>query len=119
MSDVNWRLLMRRRDHTFKAPVPELTARLGLPNACNECHDDQSPEWATAKMDAWWGDGARRAREVRVATAMYAAAANDPAALGTLAALAVDRSHGPVVRGSAAEFMGRLALRLERQAVTG
>ena len=44
MSDVNWRLLNRRRDHTFQAPVPENTARFGIPNACTTCHEDRSPE---------------------------------------------------------------------------
>ena len=26
MSDVNWRMLVRRRDHTFRPPNPEMTA---------------------------------------------------------------------------------------------
>ena len=63
MSDVNWRLLMRRRDHTFQPPVPETTAAFGVPNACTTCHDDKTPEWAARQMDAWWGDGERRAEE--------------------------------------------------------
>jgi len=46
MSDVNWRLLIRRRDHTFQPPVPENTAQFGIPNACTTCHDDRTPEWA-------------------------------------------------------------------------
>src|SRR5687768_5636611 len=46
MSDVNWRLLIRRRDHTFQPPVPENTAQFGIPNACTTCHDNRSPEWA-------------------------------------------------------------------------
>ena len=74
MSDVNWRLLMRRRDHTFQPPVPETTAAFGVPNACTTCHDDKPPEWAARQMDAWWGDGPRRARSARVATTMYQAA---------------------------------------------
>ena len=52
MSDVNWRLLIRRRDHTFQPPVPEITAAFGVPNACTTCHDDRSPEWAARQMDA-------------------------------------------------------------------
>ena len=62
MSDVNWRLLIRRRDHTFQPPVPENTAQFGIPNACTTCHDDRTPEWAAKQMDAWWGDGDRRAQ---------------------------------------------------------
>ena len=68
MSDVrNWRLLIRRRDHTFQAPVPENTARFGVPNACTTCHDNRSPEWAATQMTAWWGDGDRRAKAASLA----------------------------------------------------
>lgn len=41
ISDVNWRLLTRRRDHTFEPPVPETTAAFGAPNGCTTCHDDR------------------------------------------------------------------------------
>jgi predicted CXXCH cytochrome family protein len=111
MSEVNWRLLMRRRDHTFKPPVPELTARLGIPNACNTCHDDRTPEWAVAQMDRWYGDGARRRRELGQATAFYEAAEERLEALPALAAILVDRGRDPIARASAAEWMGRLVLK--------
>lgn len=109
MSDVNWRLLMRRRDHTFQAPVPETTAAFGVPNACTTCHDEKSPEWAARQMDAWWGDGARRASSVSVARTLYAAGTGDTSSLPGLASLAVDRSNGAVIRASALEDIGRLA----------
>jgi predicted CXXCH cytochrome family protein len=109
MSDVNWRLLIRRRDHTFQAPVPETTAAFGVPNACTTCHDDKTPEWAARQMDAWWGDGERRAKSTRVATTMYAAGAGDATALPGLASVAVDRTQGAVLRASAAEYIGALA----------
>ncbi|MBI2835211.1 MAG: hypothetical protein HYX76_12375, partial [Acidobacteria bacterium] len=111
MSDVNWRLLNRRRDHTFAAPVPELTARYGVPNACTTCHDNRSPEWALAVMDQWYGDGERRQAAVRVADTMYRAGANDLSALPDLARLLVDRRQGMAIRASAAEFIGRLIVR--------
>lgn len=109
MSDVNWRLLIRRRDHTFAPPVPELTAKYGEPNSCTMCHDERPPEWAARVMDAWYGDGARRAAVVRVADTFYAAGSGDASALPGLARLSVDRRQGPPIRASAAEFIGRLA----------
>ena len=108
MSDVNWRLLTRRRDHTFAAPVPEMTATFGVPNACTTCHDNRAPEWAVRQMDAWYGDGQRRAGAMRVAEAFYQAGAGDPASLPALASLTVDRSKGMLVRASAAEFIGQV-----------
>lgn len=108
MSDVNWRLLIRKRDHTFQAPVPENTARFGIPNACTTCHDERSPEWAVRQMDDWWGDTARRGKSVTLADTMYRAGSGDVATLPGLARLAVDRSQGLLVRASAAEYIARL-----------
>ncbi len=108
MSDVNWRLLMRRRDHTFAPPVPEITARYGTPNACTTCHEARSPEWAAATMDTWYGNAARRRAVVDVADTVYRAGSGDRTALDPLGALAIDRSRGSLLRASAAGFIGRL-----------
>jgi predicted CXXCH cytochrome family protein len=110
MSDVNWRLLIRRRDHTFQAPVPEMTTSYGVPNACTTCHDNRSPEWAARQMDAWWGDTERRQKTVSIADTMYRAGTGDASVLPELARLAVDRSNGTLIRASAVEFMEQLAL---------
>ncbi|MGE0362297.1 MAG: cytochrome c3 family protein [Vicinamibacterales bacterium] len=109
MSDVNWRLLMRRRDHTFQPPVPETTAAFGVPNACTTCHDDKTPEWAARQMDAWWGDTERRQKSTRLATTMYQAGSGDASAVPALAGVAVDRTQGAVLRASALEYIGALA----------
>jgi predicted CXXCH cytochrome family protein len=109
MSDVNWRLLNRRRDHTLQAPVPENTTRFGIPNACTTCHDDKSPEWAAKQMNEWWHDDARRAKWVTVAEVMYRAGSGDGSTLPELAKVAVDRSQGLIIRASAADYIGRLA----------
>jgi len=108
MSDVNWRLLIRRRDHTFAAPVPEITAKYGVPNGCTTCHDGRTPEWAARTMDEWYGDRDRRDGALRVADAFYLAGAGDPVSLPVLASLAVDRSKGMLIRASAAEFIGQV-----------
>src|SRR5436190_1473539 len=111
MSDVNWRLITRRRDHTFQPPVPEMMSRFGAPSACNTCHEDKSPEWAAKTMDAWYGNGERRRAVVAAAEILYRAGAGDSAALPEVARLAVDRSRGSLVRASAAEFAGQLIAR--------
>jgi predicted CXXCH cytochrome family protein len=108
MSDVNWRLLNRRLDHTFQAPVPELTARFGIPNACTTCHEDRAPEWAAAVLDEWYGNEPKRSLVVSVADTMYRAGAGDVTVLPQIASLAVDRRQGALIRASAAEFAGRL-----------
>jgi hypothetical protein len=111
MSDVNWRLITRRRDHTFQPPVPEMTARYGVPNACTTCHEDKTPEWAASTMDTWYGNGDRRRAVVAMADVLYRAGAGDTGVLSEVVRLAVDRSHGALIRASAAEFAGQLLAR--------
>ena len=118
MSDVNWRMLGRRRDHTFSPPVPETTAQFGIPNSCTTCHDDRTPEWAAKQMDQWWGDGARRAKSLSLADTMYRAGSGDATTLPALAKLAVDRSEGMLVRASAAAYIGRLVSESRNGGVT-
>jgi predicted CXXCH cytochrome family protein len=111
MADVNWRLITRRRDHTFQPPVPELTVRFGEPNACTTCHEDKSPEWAIAVMDRWYENADRRRKVVAMADTIYRAGAGDTSVAADVARLAVDRSLGAPIRASAAEFVGQLLAR--------
>jgi len=39
-----------RHDHSFRIPRPDLSASLGLPNACNQCHTDRKADWAAAEI---------------------------------------------------------------------
>src|SRR5262249_17919376 len=94
--------------HTFQPPVPELSARYGVPNACTTCHDDKSPEWAAAAIDRWYGNGERRRAIVAMSDTIYRAGAGDTKVLPDIAHLAADRSHGALIRASAAEFAGQL-----------
>src|SRR5262245_7269635 len=34
--------------HIFRVPLPDLSVKLGTPNACNDCHGDRSGEWAAS-----------------------------------------------------------------------
>lgn len=44
-----------RHDHGFTIPDPLLTKQLEIPNACNRCHKDQSPDWALGYVEKWYG----------------------------------------------------------------
>ncbi|MBK1855263.1 tetratricopeptide repeat protein [Verrucomicrobiaceae bacterium 5K15] len=45
-----------RRDHGFHVPDPQMTKELGIPNACNKCHEDQDTDWAIKWTNTWFGD---------------------------------------------------------------
>jgi tetratricopeptide (TPR) repeat protein len=44
-----------RRDHSFRVPRPDLSVKLGTPNACNDCHKDRSAQWAADSTAKWYG----------------------------------------------------------------
>ncbi len=44
-----------RRDHSLRIPRPDQTLSLGVPNACNSCHQDQSAQWAADHVQQWYG----------------------------------------------------------------
>ena len=44
-----------RHDHSLRIPRPDLSVRLGTPNACNSCHADKTPQWAADAVQSWHG----------------------------------------------------------------
>jgi predicted CXXCH cytochrome family protein len=45
----------RRHDHSLRIPRPDLSVKLGTPNACNDCHADKSAQWAADTIEQWLG----------------------------------------------------------------
>ncbi len=43
-----------RRDHSLRVPRPDLSVQYGVPNACNQCHEDRSPQWAADWILEWY-----------------------------------------------------------------
>jgi len=48
-----------RRDHSFRIPRPDLTAKTGVPNACNHCHKDKTTAWSQSYIIKWYGERTR------------------------------------------------------------
>ena len=49
-----------RADHSFRIPRPDLSVKLGVPNACTQCHQDKDDEWATENTRSWYPSSIRR-----------------------------------------------------------
>jgi tetratricopeptide (TPR) repeat protein/nitrate/TMAO reductase-like tetraheme cytochrome c subunit len=49
-----------RHDHSFRVPRPDLSVKLGTPNACNDCHRDRKAQWAAQAVARWHGDSRRQ-----------------------------------------------------------
>jgi predicted CXXCH cytochrome family protein len=88
-----------RHDHSFRVPRPDLSAKLGTPNACNDCHKDKSAEWAASLIEGWYGP-ARKGFQT-YAEAFHAAWADQLDAASLLAAVAADRNAPAFARASA------------------
>jgi tetratricopeptide (TPR) repeat protein len=43
-----------RHDHSIRVPRPDLSVKLGVPNACNNCHDDKDAKWALSETNKWY-----------------------------------------------------------------
>jgi formate-dependent nitrite reductase cytochrome c552 subunit len=46
----NFMIVDPRRDHSFRVPRPDISAKLGTPSVCTKCHTSQSFEWATNQI---------------------------------------------------------------------
>lgn len=95
----------RRHDHGFRIPQPDLSVKFGTPNACNDCHKNQSAQWAAEKIAGWFGE--RKPDERAYAAAFHAAWADQPDAQRLLVTLGSSAGVPAYARASAlAELPG-------------
>ncbi len=92
-----------RRDHSMRIPRPDLSARLGTPNACTRCHTNRSPRWAAAAVRRWHGPQAPQ--DARYAEAIAAGRAGARDAEGLLIALAAETAQPAIVRATALDLL--------------
>jgi len=89
----------RRHDHSFRVPRPDLSAQLGTPNACNDCHGDKTAEWAASAIERWHGPTRKGLQNY--AEAFHAAWTGRGDAAALLAQVAADPKAPAFVRASA------------------
>jgi len=89
----------RRHDHGFRVPRPDLSARLDIPNACNDCHVDKSAQWAASAIERW--HGATRKAFQNYVEAFYGAWNDRADAAALLGMVAADPNSPGFVRASA------------------
>jgi Flp pilus assembly protein TadD len=96
----------RRHDHSFRVPRPDLSAALGTPDACTDCHAGRDAPWAAARIAEWHGEAQRR--EPHWGSALAAGRAAAPGAAGQLLTLAGDRAAPGIARATALSLLGNL-----------
>lgn len=95
----------RRHDHGFRVPRPDLSAALGTPNACAECHQDRGPSWAAEAVVKWYGP--TRARGPGYAAALAAGRTWTAGADRQLMSVIADATVPAIVRASAVGLLER------------
>jgi predicted CXXCH cytochrome family protein len=96
-----------RHDHSFRIPRPDISVKLGTPNACNDCHRDKPPEWSAAAIELWHGPDRKGFQNYAAA---FNSAWNDQAdAAKLLAAVATDGNAPAIARASALSELGTRA----------
>ncbi len=93
-----------RHDHSFRVPRPDLSATLGVPNACTRCHAGRPAEWAAKQVEAWYQHPTRGHQ--KHAEAFAAAALGAPGSAERLQAVARDGAQPAIARASALERLG-------------
>jgi predicted CXXCH cytochrome family protein len=98
MPERTYMVVDRRHDHSFRVPRPDLSAQLGTPNACNDCHGDKTAEWAASAIERWHGPNRKGLQNYAEAFHAWTGRSDAAALLGKVAA---DPSVPSFVRASA------------------
>ena len=96
-----------RRDHSIRIPRPDLSVKIGVPNACNNCHTDKPAQWASDAVDRWYGHAPKGFQ--RFAEAIDAGASGAPGAQQTLAGLIADSEQPAIARATALSLLAAYA----------
>jgi Flp pilus assembly protein TadD len=95
-----------RHDHGFTIPDPLLTKQLGIPNACNRCHEDKTTDWALENTDKWFGAKMNRHTRER-AQWIGAALRQDDSSKTNLVKMLTTGGEPPYWRAVAADLLWR------------
>jgi len=104
MPPRNYMVVDARHDHSMRIPRPDLSVEFGTPNACNNCHQDKSSQWAAEQVVAWYGGPVQGFQGYTAA--LQAAREGNPSAGQALAALIRDIETPDIARATALAGIG-------------
>jgi predicted CXXCH cytochrome family protein len=106
MKTETYMVIDPRHDHSFRIPRPDLTERLGVPNACNQCHQDRSAGWAAAEIRKRYRSPKPGFQDF--AEAFASADRGEPAASIALTQLVANLDESAIARASALDRLAQL-----------
>ena len=97
----------RRYDHSLRVPRPDLSLKLGTPNACTNCHDDKSDAWAAAGIAKWYGEKKR----AHYATVLAAGHEGKPGADSALLRIINNNLYPEIIRATGISYLSTYGTR--------
>jgi hypothetical protein len=107
MIERNYMVVDGRRDHSFRIPRPDLSIETRSPNACTDCHAEETAQWAAAAVEGWYPESENRGSHYGQTIA--AGRENAAAHAEDLAALAEYEALPAIVRATALEMLAPVA----------
>ena len=103
-----------RHDHSFRIPRPDLSEKIGVPNACAGCHEvEQGPNvnrWAAEVIADHFNHAQKSPKSQHFGEALFAARRGQKTAETGLVNVATDSQVPGIVRGTALSLLGGYAL---------
>jgi tetratricopeptide (TPR) repeat protein len=106
-----------RRDHSFRVPRPDLSVKLGTPNACTDCHADRSAPWAANAVAGWYEP--QRRTEPRYGEALHAGRSRAADAVPRLTGLVADGDQPGIARATALSLLTGFPTAATLEAIAG
>jgi predicted CXXCH cytochrome family protein len=103
MHERTYMVVDPRRDHSIRIPRPDLSDKLGTPNACNQCHPDKSNQWSADYLEKWYGKDLLDTEHY--GEAIWAGRQSYPEALPKLIKLAENKENATMVRATAISLL--------------
>jgi predicted CXXCH cytochrome family protein len=104
MHERTYMVVDPRRDHSIRIPRPDLSDKLGTPNACNQCHPDKTTGWATRYLKEWYGESL--INTPHYGEVIWAGRQRYPEAQDELIRLGGDQEEAPMIRATAISLLG-------------
>ena len=105
MPNKTYMVVDPRRDHSMRVPRPDLSIKLGTPNACTQCHEDQTAEWALEQVREWYGPA--RYEAPHFSEALMAGRTGESSAAYMLRRIAANAEERAIVRATALDLLRR------------
>lgn len=101
MPGRNYMVIDYRPDHSIRIPRPDLSVKIGTPNACNRCHFEKTAKWSDEWITKWYGPG----RKGHYGTIIAAGRNHSAGAYNDLLRLATDQLYPVIVRATALSLL--------------